>query len=60
MFNCIGAMLPHTETARFSSIARHDYGKSPRPGRKVGHLTVPASDTAAIAQLEALLGTPSL
>jgi 5-(carboxyamino)imidazole ribonucleotide synthase len=55
MFNCIGAMCPRTETARFASIARHDYGKSARPGRKVGHLTVPASDTAAIAELESLL-----
>ena len=35
MFNCIGAMLPGTEIARFASIARHDYGKAPRPGRKV-------------------------
>lgn len=55
MFNCIGAMLPRTETARFPLVAIHDYGKAARPGRKVGHLTVPASDTAAIAQLESLL-----
>jgi 5-(carboxyamino)imidazole ribonucleotide synthase len=55
MFNCIGAMCPRTETARFPSVARHDYGKAPRPGRKVGHLTVPASDTDAIAALEFLL-----
>ena len=57
MFNCIGSMCPREETARFPSIARHDYGKAPRPGRKVGHLTVPASDTAAIAALESLLTT---
>ncbi len=60
MFNCIGAMLPLTETARFPSIARHDYGKSPRPGRKVGHLTVPAQSpeaTAAITHLESLFAT---
>jgi 5-(carboxyamino)imidazole ribonucleotide synthase len=54
MFNCIGAMCPREETARFPSIARHDYGKAPRPGRKVGHLTAPASDTAATAHLESL------
>jgi 5-(carboxyamino)imidazole ribonucleotide synthase len=57
MFNCIGLMPPLEETARFPSIARHDYGKAPRPGRKVGHLTVPASDTAAIAALESLFAT---
>ena len=57
MFNCIGAMCSPEMTAEFPSIARHDYGKTPRPGRKVGHLTVPASDTAAIAHLESLLAT---
>jgi 5-(carboxyamino)imidazole ribonucleotide synthase len=60
MFNCIGSMCPLEETARFASIARHDYGKHPRPGRKVGHLTLPASDSRAIAHLESLLGTPGL
>jgi phosphoribosylaminoimidazole carboxylase (NCAIR synthetase) len=47
-------MCPLTETERFPSIARHDYGKSARPGRKFVHLNVPASDTAAIAALESL------
>jgi 5-(carboxyamino)imidazole ribonucleotide synthase len=60
MFNCIGFMPPPEATAAFPSIARHDYGKSPRPGRKVGHLTVPAADTAAVAFLESLLGPPRL
>jgi phosphoribosylaminoimidazole carboxylase (NCAIR synthetase) len=55
MFNCIGSMLPPKATAAFPSIARHDYRKSSRPGRKVGHLTVPGSDTAAIAHMESLL-----
>ena len=59
MFNCIGSMCSRTETARFSSVARHDYGKPARPGRKVGHLTLPASDTAAIAHLEKLLANQS-
>jgi 5-(carboxyamino)imidazole ribonucleotide synthase len=49
MLNCIGAMPPVAETALYPSLARHDYGKQPRPGRKVGHLTFAASDTAAIA-----------
>jgi 5-(carboxyamino)imidazole ribonucleotide synthase len=34
----------------------HLYGKSPRPGRKLGHVTVRAeSETALRAQLEPLL-----
>jgi 5-(carboxyamino)imidazole ribonucleotide synthase len=49
MLNCIGTMPPVAETARWSTLARHDYGKQPRPGRKVGHLTFAAADTAAIA-----------
>ncbi len=49
MLNCIGTMPAVEETARFSSCHRHDYGKEPRPGRKVGHLTFPAEETAAIA-----------
>ena len=57
MFNCIGSMLPLETTAPFPSIARHDYGKSARPGRKVGHLTLPASDAAAITHLESLFST---
>jgi 5-(carboxyamino)imidazole ribonucleotide synthase len=57
MFNCIGTMPPREETARFPSMARHDYGKLPRPGRKVGHLTLHASDGAAIAAVESLFGT---
>jgi 5-(carboxyamino)imidazole ribonucleotide synthase len=55
MFNCIGSMFPPKATAAFASIARHDYRKSSRPGRKVGHLTVPGSDTAAIAHMQSLL-----
>ncbi len=50
MLNCIGAMPPESETALFPTLHRHDYGKVPRPGRKVGHLTFPAADTAAIAE----------
>ena len=48
MLNCIGTMPSVMETSLFPTLARHDYGKQPRPGRKVGHLTFAASDTAAI------------
>lgn len=56
MFNCIGSMLPAEATEGFASVARHDYGKAARPGRKVGHLTLAASESAAIAHLESVLG----
>jgi len=52
MLNCIGWMPEANETAKFAGLYRHDYGKSPRPGRKVGHLTFPASEAAVIAEWE--------
>jgi 5-(carboxyamino)imidazole ribonucleotide synthase len=48
MLNCIGSMPSESETAGFPQLSRHDYGKEARPGRKVGHLTFPASEGAAI------------
>lgn len=48
MLNCIGMMPSVEETARFPELFRHDYGKEPRPGRKVGHLTFPAGARADI------------
>ena len=50
MLNCIGSMPIESETSKFPELFRHDYGKEPRPGRKVGHLTFPASAHAAIAE----------
>ncbi len=50
MLNCIGSMPNESETSKFPELFRHDYGKEPRPGRKVGHLTFPASAHAAIAE----------
>ena len=50
MLNCIGSMPSEDETSRFPELFRHDYGKEGRPGRKVGHLTFPASANAAIAE----------
>jgi 5-(carboxyamino)imidazole ribonucleotide synthase len=49
MLNCIGTMPPLSETSMFPHLFRHDYGKEARPGRKVGHLTFPASEYEAIA-----------
>ena len=50
MLNCIGDMPPLSETARFAAIARHDYRKEPRAGRKVGHLTLPREAEADIRE----------
>jgi len=50
MLNCIGAMPPAEETARFPMLFRHDYGKAARPGRKVGHLTVAASEQVVMEE----------
>jgi 5-(carboxyamino)imidazole ribonucleotide synthase len=50
MLNCIGLMPSKEETAKFPELFRHDYGKEARPGRKVGHLTLPASERAEIAE----------
>jgi 5-(carboxyamino)imidazole ribonucleotide synthase len=50
MLNCIGTMPPEAETAKFPGLLRHDYGKEAREGRKVGHLTFPATETEAIAE----------
>jgi 5-(carboxyamino)imidazole ribonucleotide synthase len=50
MLNCIGTMPALEETAAFPTIHRHDYGKEGRPGRKVGHLTIAAGETAVMAE----------
>jgi 5-(carboxyamino)imidazole ribonucleotide synthase len=52
MLNCIGVMPLEVETSLFPQVARHDYGKQPRPARKVGHLTLPATDIAALRHWE--------
>ncbi len=50
MLNCIGSMPAEYETAAFPQVFRHGYGKEPRPGRKVGHLTLPAAESMAVAE----------
>jgi 5-(carboxyamino)imidazole ribonucleotide synthase len=47
MLNCIGEMPTAEETERYP-LHRHDYGKEGRVGRKVGHLTFAAGETAAL------------
>jgi 5-(carboxyamino)imidazole ribonucleotide synthase len=39
MVNCIGRMPPAAQALALEGVHVHDYGKSRRPGRKLGHLT---------------------
>jgi 5-(carboxyamino)imidazole ribonucleotide synthase len=53
MINLIGTLPDHEKVlSQVPEAHYYNYGKSPRPGRKLGHITVSASDTA---QLEALV-----
>lgn len=40
MVNLVGGVPPAAEALRLPGVHLHLYGKSPRPGRKVGHLNV--------------------
>ena len=42
MYNFIGAVPPAADVLRHPEAHLHDYGKEPRPGRKVGHVTLRA------------------
>ncbi len=55
MLNCIGSMPAEEQTERDPHLLHHDYGKEFRPGRKVGHLTFPASAMSSIAEWQAIL-----
>lgn len=44
MRNCIGRMPPSGEVSTIVGAMVHDYGKAARFGRKVGHVTMLASD----------------
>ena len=44
MLNCIGAMPPPEQVLAIPEAHLHDYGKIPRPGRKVGHLSLRPED----------------
>ncbi len=43
MVNLIGRMPPARRLLGLPGVHCHDYGKSPRPGRKLGHLTLVAA-----------------
>ena len=60
MFNWIGSLPEREQLLSTPGLHQHDYGKTARPGRKLGHATLTAADrhgllqrsTALAAQLE--------
>jgi 5-(carboxyamino)imidazole ribonucleotide synthase len=55
MLNWIGALPPASAQLQCANLAWHDYGKSPRAARKVGHSTLCATTLAALtAKLQVL------
>lgn len=59
MINLIGALPDKSAVCAIAGTSYHDYGKAPKPGRKVGHITIvqgdKASYEAALAQVDALV-----
>jgi 5-(carboxyamino)imidazole ribonucleotide synthase len=59
MVNCIGQMPDRAAVFTIEGAHLHDYGKAPRAGRKVGHVTVTGGDADDVAaradRVEALL-----
>jgi 5-(carboxyamino)imidazole ribonucleotide synthase len=47
MINLIGTMPDRTAFLGIPDLHWHDYGKAPRPGRKLGHITLLAGSAAA-------------
>ena len=60
MVNLVGTLPDPTAVAAVAGAHLHLYGKTPRPGRKLGHVTVRADDRAALdaalARVRALAG----
>jgi 5-(carboxyamino)imidazole ribonucleotide synthase len=51
MINLIGTMPVRDSVLKLPETHWHDYGKEPRPGRKLGHITLLAS---TVTQRDAL------
>lgn len=55
MRNLIGELPPRASLLAVEGLHLHDYGKEPRPGRKLGHCTLLGRDRAALeARLDRL------
>ena len=50
MVNLIGTMPDREAVLAVPGAHLHDYGKEPRPGRKLGHVTVRAGDDADLEE----------
>ena len=50
MYNLIGDAIETQQIVAVPGAHLHDYGKTPKPKRKVGHVTVTASDEAELIQ----------
>jgi len=48
MFNWIGEMPDKRQIMAIPGVHWHDYGKAPRPGRKIGHATLTADSKEAL------------
>ena len=59
MLNCVGEMPSAESVLRVPGAHLHAYGKAPRPGRKLGHVTItgPGDLESRIAAIAALPGT---
>ena len=56
MVNLIGELPPRARLLALAGVHLHEYDKTPRPGRKMGHLTiVEPTRTARDARARALL-----
>ena len=51
MLNLIGALPDAASVLRVPGAHLHLYGKAPRPGRKIGHVTVVADSRAELDRL---------
>ncbi|WP_421718180.1 5-(carboxyamino)imidazole ribonucleotide synthase [Algiphilus sp.] len=55
MINLIGSLPDRAQVLGVEGAHLHHYGKAPRPGRKVGHITLTAADTATLKESESQL-----
>ncbi|HWQ23471.1 MAG TPA: 5-(carboxyamino)imidazole ribonucleotide synthase [Gaiellaceae bacterium] len=54
LVNLVGSLPPLERLLAVPGARVHLYGKAPRPGRKLGHVTLVDADEAAVAQVVAL------
>jgi 5-(carboxyamino)imidazole ribonucleotide synthase len=61
MVNCIGALPDPAVVLSVPGAHFHRYGKAPRPGRKVGHVTITAGDADELrARMARVAGLPGV